>query len=270
MAICQYENVLIHNSKGNPNELDKYYRTHYIKELIVFCKIMTVYREALIVYPINTCFSTKSFYNHAELSASAPNCIFLVNDMAIPIEVYGYHGTTVESAKIIIDGGFEQSRKQYDWLGDGFYSFQDAPERAWEWALSTSRGQKQEPAVVGAKINFEIGAQEGPVRYIDFLDILWEKPLIDAYNYIRTRYEQAGQELPRQTTGAHRLDRFVINSLVERYDSQKIKIPAVRATFQEGIPIFERSALYTRSHVQLAARTEQIILDRWVERVEVL
>jgi hypothetical protein len=58
--------------------------------------------------------------------------------MATPIEIYGFHGTNIDSAKSILEKGFEQSQKRYDWLGDGIYFWQDAPERAWEWAKDVS------------------------------------------------------------------------------------------------------------------------------------
>ncbi|HEU4883856.1 MAG TPA: hypothetical protein VFT45_16470 [Longimicrobium sp.] len=46
----------------------------------------------------------------------------------------GYHGTSAEAARRILSSGFEISRNEYDWLGDGAYFFQDAPLRAREWA----------------------------------------------------------------------------------------------------------------------------------------
>ncbi|HEU0302829.1 MAG TPA: hypothetical protein VFR37_25430 [Longimicrobium sp.] len=44
----------------------------------------------------------------------------------------GFRGTSVQPARRILSTGFEPSRNEYDWLGDGAYFFQDAPARALE------------------------------------------------------------------------------------------------------------------------------------------
>ncbi|MGB5637309.1 MAG: hypothetical protein WBM44_25005 [Waterburya sp.] len=51
-----------------------------------------------------------------------------------PLEVYGYHGTSLSAAQKIIEQGFNFSINDYDWLGTGVYFFQDAPLRASSWA----------------------------------------------------------------------------------------------------------------------------------------
>ena len=186
--------------------------------------------------------------------------------MATSIEIYGYHGTTTESAKRIIKQGFAQSRQGYDWLGDGIYFWQDAPERAWEWAKNLSKRRGEKPAVVGVKIRFNIGQQEGNTQYVDLLDIPWEKRIGSTFRRLKRDFELQGLALPKQTTGAHRLDYQVVNSLVEDLDREGIKVLAMRAAFQEGIPIFEESALHNRSHVQIAVRDEGIIIEKWIER----
>src|SRR5438445_9476736 len=110
--------------------------------------------------------------------------------MATFIEAYGYHGTTVESARTIMREGFEHSREGYDWLGDGIYFWQDAPERAWEWARNLSRRRHQKPAMIGARIHFSIGRQEGAVQYIDLLDIPWEKEIERTFLRLKAEYDQ--------------------------------------------------------------------------------
>ena len=49
--------------------------------------------------------------------------------------MFGFHGTSVDSARKILD---EQrmipSTKEYDWLGHGIYFWEDDPVRALEWA----------------------------------------------------------------------------------------------------------------------------------------
>ncbi len=112
----------------------------------------------------------------------------------------GFHGTSAEAAQRILSAGFEISRNEYDWLGDGAYFFQDAPARALEWARQRFG---DDAAVVGAEIDLE--------DCIDFLDVEWQEEVKRAYGRYRALLEQEGRPLPRQTRGAHRLDRSVIN-----------------------------------------------------------
>ena len=76
------------------------------------------------------------------------------------------------------------------------YFFQDAPQRAWEWA-SARHGTAA--AIIAATIHL--------TDCIDLLDVGWESTISDAYNsYLRSRRD-SGRALPEQTRGAHRLDR---------------------------------------------------------------
>jgi hypothetical protein len=63
----------------------------------------------------------------------------------------GFHGTSVERAERILAHGFEASRNDYDWLGDGAYFFQDALGRAREWAQRFG----SQAAVIGAEIDLD-------------------------------------------------------------------------------------------------------------------
>jgi hypothetical protein len=112
----------------------------------------------------------------------------------------GYHGTSKEAARRILSSGFEISRNEYDWLGDGAYFFQDAPLRAREWAEQRFGA---EAAVIGAEIDL--------AGCIDLLDVPWHAEIAAAYPRFRAELEQAGLPIPRQSAGAHRLDRRVMN-----------------------------------------------------------
>jgi hypothetical protein len=67
---------------------------------------------------------------------------------------------------------------------------------------------------------------------------------------------------------------MIINRLVRIYKRKEIDIYVIRAAFQEGKPIFdferkgkqETSAIYSRSHVQVAVRDKIAIMDQWIER----
>lgn len=167
----------------------------------------------------------------------------------------GFHGTSVEAAQRILSSGFRISRNDYDWLGDGAYFFQDAPARALEWARQRFGDQA---SVVGAEIDLADG--------IDLLDVRWHAAVSDAYARYRAVLVRQGTPLPRQTRGAHRRDRAVLNYLAARLEEADRPVKAIRAAFAEGEPLFPDSALLDRSHVQIAVRDSSAILRVW--RVE--
>ena len=172
--------------------------------------------------------------------------------MAEIVRVYGYHGTIARAVVSILQEGFRVSRNEYDWLGDGVYFFQDAPERAWEWA-TTHHGV--DAAVIGVLIRLE--------DCMDLLDIAWAPVLTEAYDAFLNQLKRTGVSLPRQTSGAHRLDRAVINYAVGILAEQGRRIRIVRAAFSEGAPVFPQSALFNRAHVQIVVRDLSLIETSW-------
>jgi hypothetical protein len=116
----------------------------------------------------------------------------------------GYHGTSVQAAQRILSSGFQVSRNEYDWLGDGAYFFQDAPARALEWARHRF---EDDAAVVAAEIDLE--------GCVDLLDIPWERLILRAFELYIDLLAQTGRGVPRQTAGAHMLDRQVLNYFAE-------------------------------------------------------
>jgi hypothetical protein len=171
------------------------------------------------------------------------------------VHVHGYHGTTKQAAESILRDGFKVSRNEYDWLGDGVYFFQDAPLRAWEWA-NTHCGA--DAAVIGSVIRLE--------DCMDFLDIQWATALSEIYDSFLTFFKRTGMALPIQSTGAHRLDRAVINYAIGVLEEErKMLVRCVRAAFMEGGPVYPNSALFDRAHVQIAVRDIMLIEESWLE-----
>jgi hypothetical protein len=181
--------------------------------------------------------------------------VWLLSSRAI---VYGYHGTSLDSANSILMSGFEASRNDYDWLGTGIYFFQDAPQRAWEWAAS----RHSNLAVIGALIEIN--------GFIDLLDIGWFEILQESHHLLVDEYRRTGRRIPSQNpeSGVRWLDSAVIDYAVEevievRYNT---RIYGFRAAFPEGEPVFENSAMFDRTHVQIAVRNPSVIKQIWLEK----
>ena len=72
--------------------------------------------------------------------------------------------------------------------------------------------------------------------------------------------------MPTQSTGAHRLDREVINYSVGMLKEQNVYIACVRSAFAEGHPVYPDSAFYNRAHVQIVVRDIDRCINRtWLE-----
>jgi hypothetical protein len=169
-----------------------------------------------------------------------------------PLRVYGYHGTNREKAQEIIDGGFNLSTNDYDWLGTGVYFFQDAPVRAWTWARER---YPDSPAVIKSELALE--------NCIDLLDIDWYPIFRETYAMFVSAYQKANVPLPRQNperSKAHRLDCAFFNYIVEKIlESQDEPIGSIRAVFNEGDRIYPNSAIFDRSHIQISIRDLSLI-----------
>jgi hypothetical protein len=94
---------------------------------------------------------------------------------------------------------------------------------------------------------------------MDLLDIAWFSFLNDAFDRYVARSRRLGLELPRQSSGAHRLDRAVINYACDLLSKAGTPVRSVRGAFAEGHSVFPGSALLDRSHVQIAVRDPSVI-----------
>ncbi len=178
-----------------------------------------------------------------------------VNRQETELQVTGYHGTSSVMADIIERDGFRLSRNDYDWLGDGVYFFQDGLLRAWQWARER---HGDDAAVIGAEIRL--------VDCMDLLDVGNYEVLSNAFDEYVGLLGRAGRAVPTQSEGAHPLDRDVINYAVDMLARRGVRITCVRATFQEGRPVYQGSAFYNLSHVQIAVREPEDCIRRiWRE-----
>jgi len=71
--------------------------------------------------------------------------------------VLGYHGCEWTVAQQIVSGQKElvPSTNEYDWLGTGFYFWEDSHARALRWArdqVKQKTGKIKTPAVLGASL----------------------------------------------------------------------------------------------------------------------
>jgi hypothetical protein len=92
-------------------------------------------------------------------------------------KIFGYHGTSTARADTILSEGFRASDNDYDWLGTGIYFFQDAPQRARQWAIQQ---YPDNPAVICSHIHLD--------NCLDLFDIGWQPSLKNVYHSFVRQY----------------------------------------------------------------------------------
>lgn len=178
---------------------------------------------------------------------------------------YGFHGSSAAAIEaIVLTRNFDPSANSFadgrgDWLGPGFYFWQDAPTRVWEWLRAPRQRGRLDPtlAVSIAKIRL--------TDCLDLLDTRWQFVLRRAYIRLRNTLpdpDPMPSNPPDPTApGWHPLDDAVIRMMLERAPFWGFQFASMRAAFQEGEPLFDGSAFFDASHVQIAVFDDSVIVD---------
>jgi hypothetical protein len=181
--------------------------------------------------------------------------------------VLGYHGCEWAVARQIVTGEKEllPSTNEYDWLGSGFYFWEDSPSRALQWAREQARentGKINTPAVLGAVI--DLG---NCLNLIDSEHL----NLVQAAHHAYLELCQKSGGIPLQNKGrdmrARYLDKVVFETL-HKLREQEAKPPfdTVRAFFVEGEPLYENAGLRALDHVQIRVRDPAKIIGYFLPR----
>jgi hypothetical protein len=147
--------------------------------------------------------------------------------------------------------GIQQSDQHFEWLGTGFYVWQDSPWRARQWAQTRF---SDEGAVVAVRITLD--------GCMDLLNPHWQDLLRDADAQFVVERLGAGLDVPANHPSGNRArDCATINWFADRAAEADLHVRSVRAIFEEGEPIFEASAIRSQSHTQIAVRDPSVILE---------
>ncbi|MDQ3654063.1 MAG: hypothetical protein M3457_03140 [Chloroflexota bacterium] len=160
------------------------------------------------------------------------------------------------------DQDFRRDGLSGDWLGTGFYFWLDAPKRAWDWAdevveraaRARPAGASETPGVIIAQLQFND-------FWIDLIEqSSWFENFRNAANHLVTAGILPEQMGPLSASALHRRDFAMIEKAMNDARLYGIAVDAIRAAFIEGAPAAERSALYSKAHVQITVRNPRIIL----------
>ena len=173
-----------------------------------------------------------------------------------PQVVFGYHGCPRSVGEAILSGRdpqLKRSKNLYDWLGHGVYFWENAPERAMEWAKESIKRKKEkaEPFVIGAVI--DLG------RCLNLMDVKNHAVLRQVYSGLVKLCEKQGTKLPQNDKKRHNLDCMVINIAQGILRERGLAFDTIRGAFPEGDPIYPGATILEKTHVQICVQNMDCI-----------
>jgi hypothetical protein len=185
----------------------------------------------------------------------------------------GFHGCDQSVRDGIITGKMKMraSTNKYDWLGSGMYFWQNNHDRAIEFAENSPGKNKHEnPAVFGAVFCLS--------NCLDLTDKKYIKEVREAFVGLKKKSTVSNIPMPKNksvpgTSNSNEkvlrdLDCAVIEFLHwSRFQKRKAPYDSVRCVFVEGEPIYEDSAFYEKTHIQVCIRNQNCIKGFFLPRM---
>jgi hypothetical protein len=201
-----------------------------------------------------------------------------------PSFIIGFHGCdeSVRDKLVMNPNSIVMSEKPYDWLGNGFYVWENNYQRALQWAKDKKkRGEIETPSVLGVLLLLD--------NCLDFTDSEFIYNIGDYFNLMKVEYEALNEPLPRNKNidkDSHKdrlireLDCSVIEFMHEKIEEQIITdnkakgysdlshFDTARGIFTEGGPAFEGAGIQKKNHIQICIRNSNSIKGFFIPRKE--
>jgi len=182
-----------------------------------------------------------------------------------PSFIFGFHGCDREIRDQIVSNHIEMepSGNDYDWLGNGYYFWENNHRRAMLFAEEQQkRGKIKSPAVLGAFIDLGF--------CLDLIDSYYLEDLKETYNKLKSAFELLGKPLPvnkainmTDDLIIRRLDCAVIRAHVT---DSSIKYDSVRGVFWEGADLYPGAGMKEKNHIQICVRSINCIKGFFIPR----
>ncbi len=188
---------------------------------------------------------------------------------AEPGLIIGFHGCSQLVCDAVISGRemLWKSENDYDWLGHGYYFWQNNFERALEFARHPpGKAVCENPAVLGAVLRLG--------NCLDLTDKKCLRVVAEAHKELHVDNQLSGKLLStNKSVGATRdllirnLDCDVLEYLHTAMEGERSPpYDSVRGVFVEGKPIFEGAGIYDKTHAQICIRNPNCILGFFLPR----
>ena len=196
----------------------------------------------------------------------------------------GFHGCdqSVRDLLIVNPDKVKKSQEKHDWLGNGFYVWENNFSRAYQWAVDKQeRGTLEIPSVVGVVYLLDY--------CLDFTDNEYIELLVEYYNLMKVDLSIAGKEIPknkdlpkdkfhdliiRELDCAvieylhHKIEDHIHQDLSNNGFSKFRHFDTVRGVFTEGGPAFEGAGIQKKNHIQVCIRNLNCIKGFFLPRKE--
>ena len=180
--------------------------------------------------------------------------------------IIGFHGCDASVSQGLINNpmSVKISTNPFDWLGNGFYLWENNYARALQWAENKERrGEIQKASVVGAVVSLSYCFDLSDSRCIDLLGVY--------YDLMEAELSAMNKSLPaNKNTASDQHNDMLIRSLdcaVIEYMHRKIsdskyflngsginEFDTARGVFTEGGPAFPGAGIQKKSHIQICVR----------------
>lgn len=184
--------------------------------------------------------------------------------------IIGFHGCDEPIRDEIIAGKrcMIPSTNKHDWLGQGYYFWQNNYERALEFA-SNPPGKKKfaKPSVLGAVLDLQ--------NCLDLLDAKYLKLVQASYYALETSYKTDLLQLPKNKPGSASADLIISDLDCAVIENVHIKLNKdepfdfTRGVFVEGDSLYPGAGFHEKNHIQICIRNPNCIKGFFIPREEV-
>lgn len=186
--------------------------------------------------------------------------------------VLGFHGCEESIRDAIVSGNtmLKISKNKYDWLGYGFYFWQNNYERAMDFARNPPGKKKiEKPAVLGAVLDLGNCLDLTDKKNIRSVRVSYEN--LENYAMLeRTQLPKNKKSQDSKDYILRELDCYVIENLHETIKASSYPpFDSTRGVFIEGSPICENAGFHEKTHIQICVRNPNCIKGFFIPREEV-
>jgi len=187
-----------------------------------------------------------------------------------PSFVIGFHGCDLAVRDMIVmeQLTMKKSENDYDWLGHGFYFWENNETRAMQFAIEQAvRNKVKEPAVLGTFIDLGNCLDLLDSKYLQLLKTVGY-PMYE-YIFKATGMPMLKNESVRKSGDlmVRKLDCAVIESLHTFYDESGLQsFDSVRGVFWEGDDLYPGAGMKEKNHIQICIRNIDCIKGFFIPR----